>query len=132
MQRWLHAGDIGKLDADGYLFIVDRVKDMINVAGFKVWPAEVEQRLYRHPAVLEAAVYGAPHQLRGEEVYADVVLKDGETATAADIVAFCREHLAKYKVPHRVNIVAELPKSATGKVLKRVLRERVAAVSGST
>ena len=105
---------------------------MINVSGLKVWPAEVEQRIYRHPAVLEAAVYGAPHRLKGEQVLADVVLKDGATATSGDILAFCREHLAKYKVPHRVNIVTELPKSATGKVLKRVLRERAAAVASST
>jgi len=124
---WLHTGDIGKVDVDGYLFVVDRMKDMINAAGLKVWPAEVEQRLYHHPAVLEAAVYGAPHRLKGEEVYADVVLKPGATANAADILAFCREHLARYKVPHRLNIVAELPKSPTGKVLKRVLRERVRA-----
>lgn len=128
---WLHTGDIGRVDEDGYLFVVDRVKDMINVSGLKVWPAEVEQRIYRHPAVLEAAVYGAPHRLKGEEVLADVVLKDGATATSGDILVFCREHLAKYKVPHRVNIVTELPKSATGKVLKRVLRERAAAVSSS-
>ncbi len=129
---WFHTGDIGKIDADGYLFIVDRVKDMINTAGLKVWPAEVEQCIYRHPAVLEAAVYGAPHRLRGEEVYADVVLKDGATAPPADIVAFCREHLARYKVPQRVNIVAELPKSATGKILKRVLRERAVAMPSSS
>lgn len=123
---WLHTGDIGRLDADGYLFIVDRVKDMINVAGLKVWPAEVEQVLYRHPGVHEAAVYGAAHRVRGEQVFADVVPRADARVAPDDIVAFCREHLAPYKVPHRVNIVDALPKSATGKVLKRVLRERAA------
>ncbi|HQR51707.1 MAG TPA: AMP-binding protein [Burkholderiales bacterium] len=126
---WLHTGDIGRLDDDGYLFIVDRVKDMINVAGLKVWPAEVEQVLYRHPDVQEAAVYGAAHRLRGEEVYADVVPRSGARLAPQDIVAFCRAHLAPYKVPHRVNVVEALPKSATGKMLKRVLRERVADAS---
>ena len=126
---WLHTGDIGRLDADGYLFIVDRVKDMINVAGLKVWPAEIEQVLYRHPDLQEAAVYGVPHRLRGEQVFADVVLK-AATLTSDDVVAFCREHLAPYKVPHRVTIVEALPKSATGKVLKRVLRARAESATG--
>ncbi len=127
---WLHTGDIGRLDADGYLFIVDRVKDMINVAGLKVWPAEVEQVLYRHLDVQEAAVYGAAHRVRGEQVFADVVPKADAQVTPEEIVAFCREHVAPYKVPHRVNIVDALPKSATGKVLKRVLRERAMSAAG--
>jgi long-chain acyl-CoA synthetase len=119
---WLHSGDIGTMDADGYVFIVDRVKDMINVSGFKVWPAEVENALYRHPAVLEIAVYGVPHPEKGEAVRAAVVLKPGMQATGDEIVAYCREKLAVYKAPERVDIVTELPKSATGKILKRVLR----------
>jgi long-chain acyl-CoA synthetase len=123
---WLHTGDIGRLDADGYLFIVDRVKDMINVAGLKVWPAEVEQVLYRHPGVQEAAVYGTAHRLRGEQVCADIVPRAGVALTPEDVASFCRQQLAPYKVPHRVNIVESLPKSATGKMLKRVLRERAA------
>jgi long-chain acyl-CoA synthetase len=127
---WLHTGDIGWLDADGYLFIVDRVKDMINVAGLKVWPAEIEQALYRHSDVQEVAVYAAPHRLRGEQVFADVVPKADAAITSEDILAFCRESLAPYKVPRRVNIVDALPRSATGKVLKRVLRERVADAPG--
>ncbi|GAB6907836.1 AMP-dependent synthetase and ligase [Desulfosarcina cetonica] len=119
---WLHSGDIGKMDEDGYVFIVDRVKDMINAAGFKIWPAEVEQYLYRHPAVKELAVYGIPHAEKGEAVCASIVLKDGKEATPEEIIAYCRENMAAYKVPSRVLIVEELPKSATGKILKRELR----------
>jgi long-chain acyl-CoA synthetase len=124
---WLHSGDIGTMDPEGYVFIVDRVKDMINVSGFKVWPAEVENALYRHPAVREIAVYGVPHAEKGEAVYAAVVSKDGATVTPEEIVAYCREKLAAYKTPAHVDIVAELPKSATGKILKRVLRDRASA-----
>jgi long-chain acyl-CoA synthetase len=123
---WLHSGDIGTMDAQGYVFIVDRVKDMINVSGFKVWPAEVENALYQHPAIKELAVYGAPHAEKGEAVRAAVVLKDDARATPEEIIAYCREHLAVYKAPERVDIVAELPKSATGKILKRVLRDQAA------
>lgn len=123
---WLHSGDIGKMDRDGYLYIVDRVKDMINVSGFKVWPAEVEHVLYRHPAVKEVAVYGAPDPIKGEQVRAAVVLKEGALATAAALAQFCRDHLAVYKMPERVDLVNVLPKSATGKILKRVLRDAAA------
>jgi long-chain acyl-CoA synthetase len=119
---WLRSGDIGTMDDEGYVFIVDRVKDMINVAGFKVWPAEVEQALYRHPAVREAAVYGVADPVKGEAVKAAIVLKAGAAATAEEIVAFCRDRLAVYKAPATVEFVSELPKSATGKILKRVLR----------
>jgi long-chain acyl-CoA synthetase len=123
---WLHSGDIGRMDEDGYVYIVDRVKDMVNVAGFKVWPAEVEHVLYRHPAVKEVAVYGAPDPDKGEEVRAAVILKDGASASPEALAQFCRDHLAAYKIPQRVEFVPELPKSATGKILKRVLRERAA------
>jgi long-chain acyl-CoA synthetase len=119
---WLHSGDIGTMDDEGYVFIVDRVKDMINVSGFKVWPAEVEQLLYRHPAVRELAVYGVPDPVKGESVRAAIVLKDGAAATGDDLIAFCRERMASYKVPESIVFVGELPKSATGKILKRVLR----------
>jgi long-chain acyl-CoA synthetase len=119
---WLHSGDIGTMDDEGYVFIVDRVKDMINVSGFKVWPAEVEQLLYRHPAVKEVAVYGIPDPVRGETVKAAIVLKEGATTTSDEIIAFCRDRIAVYKAPASVNFVKELPKSATGKILKRVLR----------
>ena len=121
---WLHSGDIGKMDDEGYVYLVDRVKDMINVSGFKVWPAEVEQVLYRHPAIREAAVYGVSDPLKGEKVRAAIVLKEGRSASAADLIGYCRDVLAVYKAPERVDIVAELPKSATGKILKRVLREQ--------
>jgi long-chain acyl-CoA synthetase len=124
---WLHSGDIGRMDDAGYVYIVDRVKDMVNVAGFKVWPAEVEHVLYRHPAVKEVAVYGAPDPDKGEEVRAAIVLKDGATAGPEALAQFCRDHLAAYKIPQRVELVRELPKSATGKILKRVLRERAAS-----
>lgn len=121
---WLRSGDIGTMDDEGYVFIVDRVKDMINVAGFKVWPAEVEQVLYRHPAVREAAIYGVGDPVKGEAVRAAIVPRDGAAVTAEEIVAFCRERMAAYKIPAAVELVRELPKSATGKILKRVLRAR--------
>lgn len=120
---WLHSGDIGVVDDEGFVFIVDRVKDMINVSGLKVWPAEVEQFLYRHPAIREVAVYGIPHAQKGEIVKAAVVLKDGFETTGQAIIAHCRERMAAYKVPAAVDILPELPKSATGKILKRILRE---------
>jgi long-chain acyl-CoA synthetase len=121
---WLHSGDIGMMDDEGYVFIVDRVKDMINVSGFKVWPAEVEQFLYKHPAVQEVAVYGKPHPEKGEMVAAAVVLREDATATGEEIIAYCRTHMAAYKAPAQVDFVAELPKSATGKILKRTLRDQ--------
>jgi long-chain acyl-CoA synthetase len=119
---WLHSGDIGTMDDEGYVFIVDRVKDMINVSGFKVWPAEVEQFLYRHPAVQEVAVYGLSDPVKGESVKASIVLRAGAAATGDEIIAYCRERIAVYKAPQTVEFVSELPKSATGKILKRVLR----------
>jgi long-chain acyl-CoA synthetase len=121
---WLHSGDIGMMDDEGYVFIVDRVKDMINVSGFKVWPAEVEQFLYKHPSVKEVAVYGSPHPEKGEMVVAAIVLRDDVMATGEEIIAYCRSHMAAYKAPARVDFVSELPKSATGKILKRTLRDK--------
>jgi long-chain acyl-CoA synthetase len=121
---WLHSGDVGTMDDEGYVYIVDRVKDMINVSGFKVWPAEVEQVLYRHPAIREAAIYGVSDPVTGEAVRASIVLRDDGVASAEEIIAFCRERLAVYKAPRGVEFVGELPKSATGKILKRVLRAR--------
>ena len=121
---WLHSGDIGNMDEEGYVFIVDRVKDMINMAGMKIWPAEVEQFLYTHPTIKEVAVYGIPDPEKGELVKAAIVLKEGQAATVDEINAFCREKLAVYKAPAVIDIVEELPKSATGKILKRILRDQ--------
>jgi long-chain acyl-CoA synthetase len=126
---WLHTGDVGYLDDDGYLFLVDRVKDMINTAGFKIWPREVEEVLYRHPAVRECAVVGVADARRGELAKAFVVSRSDGTVEA-DLRAYCGEHLAAYKVPRLWEFVAELPKSATGKVFKRLLRERPSDRSG--
>ena len=120
---WLHTGDIARMDEDGYFYIVDRKKDLILTAGFNVYPREVEEVLYQHPQVLEAAVIGLPDKVRGEKVTAYVVLKPGETATAAEIRAFCRERLAHYKEPRAVYFRDELPKSMVGKVLRRVLQQ---------
>jgi long-chain acyl-CoA synthetase len=119
---WLHTGDIGMTDEDGYFYLVDRLKDMINLAGLKVYPAEVENVLYRHPLVAEAAVYGVPDPVMGERVEAQIVLKPGARAAAEEILALCRRHIADFKVPRTVRFVEALPKSPTGKVLKRVLR----------
>lgn len=122
----LRTGDVGFMDAEGWLFVVDRMKDMINASGFKVWPREVEDVLYTHPAIQEAAVVGIPDEYRGEDVAAFVTLAPGAEADAvseADIVAYCREHLASFKAPHRVTFIGELPKTSSGKILRRTLRE---------
>jgi long-chain acyl-CoA synthetase len=119
---WLHSGDIGYRDPDGYFYVVDRVKDMINVSGFKVYPREVEEVLFAHPAVREVAVLGAPDPVKGEAVRACVVLREGQTATAEELIGLCRERIAAYKVPAILEFVAMLPKSPTGKILKKDLR----------
>ncbi|SPF33082.1 Long-chain-fatty-acid--CoA ligase [Syntrophobacter sp. SbD1] len=119
---WLRSGDIGVMDDEGYFFITDRVKDMINAAGFNVYPNEVEQVIYQNPSVQEVAVYGVADPVRGETVHASIVLKDGMTATEESIIEFCRSNMAVYKVPRKVVFTDLLPKSATGKILKRVLR----------
>ncbi len=119
---WLHSGDIGYRDPDGYFYIVDRVKDMINVSGFKVFPREVEEVLFLHPAVKEAAVLGRPDPVRGEAVKAFVVLKEGQSADPESLRALCRERIASYKVPEEIEFIGALPKSPTGKILKKDLR----------
>jgi long-chain acyl-CoA synthetase len=121
---WFHSGDIGYRDADGYFFIVDRVKDMINVSGFKVFPREVEEVLFRHAAVKEAAVVGVADPVRGEAVKAYVVLNEGARATAEELQALCRAAVADYKVPGRIEFIPALPKNPTGKILKKDLRAR--------
>lgn len=120
---WLHTGDVGKRDADGWFYLVDRIKDMINVSGYKVWPREVEDVLYQHPAVLEASVVGVPDDYRGETVRAYVALKVGAEATSEQLIAHCRALLAVYKSPRQVVLVPEIPKTLTGKALRRELRE---------
>ncbi|MDW8328508.1 MAG: long-chain fatty acid--CoA ligase [Candidatus Bipolaricaulota bacterium] len=119
---WLHTGDLARMDEDGYFYIVDRLKEMIICSGLKVYPREVEEVLYKHPKVLEAAVVGAPDAYRGETVKALIVPRPGTSPTADEIKAFCAEHLAKYKVPTIVEFRESLPKSIIGKVLKRELR----------
>jgi long-chain acyl-CoA synthetase len=121
---WLRTGDVARMDADGYFTIVDRRKEMIDASGFKVFPREVEEVLLLHPAVQEAVVAGVPDAYRGETVKAFVVLRPGHEATADDIVAFCRLHLAAFKIPRQVEFRAELPKSLVGKYLRRVLVEQ--------
>ena len=120
---WLYTGDIAKMDEDGYFFIVDRKKDMINVSGLKVWPREVEEVLYEYPAVKEAAVIGVPDPYRGEAVKACIVLKEGfrGRASAEEITQFCKDKIAGFKVPTQVEFVEDLPKTSAGKVLKRAL-----------
>ncbi|MEW2085376.1 AMP-binding protein [Streptomyces sp. NPDC005283] len=118
----LRTGDIGFMDADGWLYVVDRKKDMINASGFKVWPREVEDVLYTHPAVREAAVVGVPDDYRGETVKAYVSLRPGVDVEPAEISAYCAERLAAYKYPRVVEILPELPKTTSGKILRRELR----------
>lgn len=119
---WLHTGDLGHRDEDGYFFVVDRKKDLVIRGGYNVYPREVEEVLHTHPAVAEAAVIGRPDDRLGEEVIAVVSLKRGTAATAEDLTAHCKERLAAYKYPREIRIVAELPKGPTGKILKKALR----------
>jgi long-chain acyl-CoA synthetase len=116
---WLHTGDMAKVDEDGYFFIVDRKKDLIIRGGYNVYPREIEEVLYEHPAVREAAVVGVPHDEYGEEVGAAVALKDDAEATPEELRDFVKEQVAAYKYPRRVWLVDELPKGPTGKILKR-------------
>jgi long-chain acyl-CoA synthetase len=128
---WFHTGDVARMEADGYFVIVDRLKDLINTAGFKVWPREVEEVLYAHPAVRMAAVIGVPDAYRGEVVKACVVLDEEHrhTVSEAALQAFCQERLAHYKVPRRIEFRDALPLSAAGKVLRRLLRDAAGSPS---
>ena len=116
---WFATGDMAKVDEDGYYFIVDRKKELIIRGGYNVYPREIEEVLYEHPAVREAAVVGIPHDDLGEEVGAAVVLKDGAEADADELRAFVKEQVAAYKYPRTIWFVDELPKGPTGKILKR-------------
>jgi len=121
-RRWLHTGDLGYLDEDGYVFIVDRKKDMIKTSGFQVWPREIEEVLATHPAVAEVGVAGVSDPVKGEVVHAWVVVRAGHAPTETELRSFCREHLSPYKVPARVEFRSELPKTLVGKVLRRALK----------
>jgi long-chain acyl-CoA synthetase len=122
---WIYSGDVGKMDENGWFYVVDRKKDLINASGYKVWPRDVEDVLYQHPAVKEASVIGVPDSYRGETVKAFVALKDGfEKVTSIELIDFCKKRMAAYKYPRTVEIVPEIPKTVTGKFLRRVLREQ--------
>jgi len=122
-EEWLHTGDAGYLDEDGFLYIYDRVKDMIVSGGENIYPAEVESALYGHPAIADVAVIGVPDEHWGEAVKAIAVLKPGQRADAADLIAYARERIAGYKLPKSIDFVDELPRTASGKILKHQLRE---------
>ena len=121
---WMHSGDLATVDEEGYVYIVDRKKDMIITGGENVYSTEVEDALYRHPAVLEAAVIGVPDEKWGERVHAVVVLKAGQQAEAAELSDFCRQHIAGYKIPRSVEFAEALPKTGSGKIQKADLREK--------
>ena len=121
---WLHTGDIGYLDEDGYIYITDRKKDMIIGGGSNIYPREIEEVICRHPGVSEVAVIGVPDARWGEATKAMIVARSGESVSEAEIVEHCRRHLASYKKPQSVEFLPALPKNAYGKVLKRELRER--------
>jgi long-chain acyl-CoA synthetase len=121
---WLYTGDLATMDEEGYFTIVDRKKDMVIVGGYNVYPREVEEVLYNHPGVVEVAVVGVPDPNQGEAVKCFVVLKD-QSLTEEGLKAYCREHLAKYKVPSYIEFLEELPKNTTGKILRRALKDQV-------
>ena len=120
---WLYTGDIGELDVEGDLFIRDRKKDMAIVGGFNVYPREIDEVLYMHPAVQEAAAVGVPDDYRGEVIKAYVVLRPDAETSADDLMTHCREHLAKYKVPVVIHVLENIPKTTVGKIDKKALRE---------
>jgi long-chain acyl-CoA synthetase len=120
---WLHTGDLGKMDQDGYVYIVDRKKDMINVGGMNVYPREIEEQLYKHPKIQAAAVVATKDELRGEIPKAVIVLREGKTATEREIQKYCMQYFANYKVPKLVDFIDELPKNATGKIDKKSLSD---------
>lgn len=121
---WLYTGDVGKMDEDGWFYVVDRKKDMIIASGYKVWPRDVEDVMYQHPSVKEVAVIGVPDQYRGETVKAFVAVKPGleGSVTQEELIAFCKDRMAAYKYPRQVEFVSEIPKTWTGKFLRRALR----------
>jgi long-chain acyl-CoA synthetase len=125
-KTWLYTGDVARMDADGYTYIVQRKKDMILVSGFNVYPSEVEEVLYTHPAVMEVAVVGIPDHYRGEAVKACIVLKPEAIVTEKELREHCKKDLTDYKIPKKIEFRESLPKTAVGKILHRVLREEEA------
>lgn len=119
----MRTGDVAVMDEAGWVYIVDRLKDQINVSGYKVWPREVEDVLYEHPAVYEAAVVGHPDPYRGETVVAYVSVRAGHAVAEGDLIEFTKQRLAAYKYPRAVHVVHELPKTQTGKIRRQVLRD---------
>jgi long-chain acyl-CoA synthetase len=121
---WLMTGDIARIDEDGYIFIVDRKKDMLLVRGVNVYPREIEEVLYTHPKIAECAVIGVPDESKGEVPKAFIVLQENETLTEREVRDFCKQHLAAYKLPRHIEFRPSLPKNATQKIMKRALREQ--------
>jgi long-chain acyl-CoA synthetase len=119
---WLYTGDLAKYDKDGYIFIVDRKKDLVIVGGLNVYPREIEEVLYQYPKVKETAVIGINDKLRGEHVKAFIVLKEGEVCSSKEILKYLKEHISGYKVPRDIEFISELPKNSTGKIMKRMLK----------
>jgi len=127
---WLHTGDIAKMDEEGYFYIVDRMKDMIISGGYNVYPRDIEEVFFEHPKVLEATAIGIPHPKRGEQVKVFVVLNAGETATPEELIEYCKDKLAAYKLPTMIEFREELPKTNVGKILKKDLRAEELAKEG--
>jgi len=123
---WLYTGDVGKMDNDGWFYVIDRKKDMINVSGYKIWPRDVEDVLYKHPSVREVSVVGVPDPYRGETVKAFIALKEGKEGlvSADELITFCKERMAAFKYPRQIEFVDEIPKTLTGKFLRRVLKDK--------
>jgi len=119
---WLHTGDVVRMDEEGYFYIVDRIKELISSGGYNVYPRDIEEVIYTHPDILEAAVIGIPHPRRGEAAKVFVVLKNGKSMEPNDLIDYCSGKLAKYKLPTKVDFRDSLPKTAVGKISKRVLK----------
>ncbi|MEV6982709.1 hypothetical protein AB0M95_15800 [Sphaerisporangium sp. NPDC051017] len=124
VDRWIHTGDAGYLDSDGYVYICDRLKDMIIVGGENIYPTEIENVLAKHPAVADVAVIGVPDDRFGEAVHAFVALRPGEAARPRDLMVFCRDRIASFKIPSRFEFVDRVPRNPSGKILRRELRDR--------
>jgi long-chain acyl-CoA synthetase len=120
---WLHTGDLGYMDEDGYFYITDRKKELIIVGGFNVFPREIDELIHQHAKVKEGAAVGIPDAYQGEHIKVFIVLKDGETATPEELIAYFRERLTPYKVPSEIEFRTDLPRSMIGKILRRTLRE---------